>query len=97
MARESGIQSRIVRRICEMYGKDCQVRVLHGSEYSVEGDPDIWGCVRGRMIAIEVKQPGQHPRPIQVVRLRQWKRAGAVAFWATGPDEVEDALRKAGL
>lgn len=69
----------------------------HGSAFGHAGTPDVLGCVRGRMIAVEVKRPGQAATPLQAAELRKWEAAGAVALVATSVQQVEDALRAARL
>lgn len=55
-----------------------KVIVNHGSIYSEHGTPDILGTVNGRTIALEFKSATGYIRPTQKIRLKQWKRAGAV-------------------
>ena len=66
-------------------------RKTHGSRYSI-GWPDIIGCSAGRMLAIEVKQPGKHATARQRHELAQWRRAGALAFVATSVADVGYAI-----
>ena len=56
------------------------------------GEPDLIGVWRGVPYAIEVKQPGKKPTPLQLHRLEQWRRAGAIAMWITNADEAFDEL-----
>lgn len=55
------------------------------------GESDIMGhrISDGRAIYIEVKLPGEKPRPDQVAFLRAMKESGAIAGWCTS---VEEAL-----
>jgi hypothetical protein len=66
------------------------VRKLHGSPYSTVGDPDLYGVRHpdGRAWALEIKRPGEKPTDIQAYRIREWAEAGAVAGWATTPEEA---------
>jgi hypothetical protein len=89
MALEKGMQASLVKKIREKYGSRCQVRVLHGTRFSVKGDPDIYGVVDGQMFVIELKQKGKAPADLQLRRLEGWRQAGAIAFWA---DDVQVAL-----
>ena len=52
--------------------------------------PDIVGSCRAHAFAIETKQPGERPEPIQVYRLQEWRDAGARVGVA---DNVEQARR----
>lgn len=93
MALEKGMQASLVKKIREKYGSRCQVRVLHGTRFSVKGDPDIYGCLDSQMFVIELKQKGQRPSELQLRRLDDWRQAGAIAFWA---DDVQVALNNLG-
>jgi hypothetical protein len=65
---------------------------VHGGKFQDAGQPDIIGCLRGRMLAIEMKLPGERPTGIQMGTLRRWESAGALAGWATSLADVEDLL-----
>lgn len=47
---------------------------------SGQGEPDLIGTYQGFAFAIECKQPGKKPTALQVRRLSEWRRAGAIAF-----------------
>lgn len=87
MARERTIQNRIMAWLNRQPG--VVARVLHGSAWSTAGDPDIYGCVNGRMFLIEVKQPGREPTPLQQRRLAEWKNAGALTGVAHSVREAQ--------
>jgi hypothetical protein len=53
------------------------------------GTPDLLACYYGRFYAIEVKRPGNKPTKLQLFRLRQWREAGAVAFWCDSLESFE--------
>ena len=108
MPRESTVYTTIKQWLEE---QGCMVRKLHGNEYAVEGDPDLYGCYRGRMFLIETKQPKKNPTKLQEYRLQQWREKGAhtgaarslaeaqalmVPFFAA-VDREEQALREYGL
>ena len=61
---------------------------LHTGPMGMGGHPDIDGCTRGRSIKIEMKRPGEKPDGRQMVRLLQWRAAGALVGWATSVEEV---------
>ncbi len=51
--------------------------------------PDLLGQVSGgRWIAVEVKRPGQKPRPGQLAYLELFRQHGAIAFWASSADDA---------
>ena len=84
---EKAITNRILRWLNSQPG--CLARKRHIGVMDTAGDPDITGCWNGRHFEIEVKQPGNHPRPLQLKRLQEWRDAGAVAFVATAMCDVE--------
>jgi len=51
---------------------------------SGEGEPDLVGCINGKSVVIECKQPGKHPTILQYARLQEWAKAGALALWSDG-------------
>ena len=87
--RESAITKRIIDYIHSIGGTAIKV---HGSVYMHSGTPDIIACVRGRFVAIEVKQPGKHPTPAQVAYIEKIQRSGGIAFVAHSVEEVDDLL-----
>lgn len=54
------------------------------------GLPDIMGVQKGtgRLVAIEVKQPGKKPTELQVQRMNKLKEYGAIVGVATSIDEA---------
>lgn len=68
-----------------------------GGGMGVAGDPDIDGCIRGRSLQLEVKRPGEKPTLLQVRRLEEWRKAGAIVGVVVSVDEVKDLLAKEGL
>jgi penicillin-binding protein-related factor A (putative recombinase) len=63
-----------------------------GGPMSTPGIPDIIGCYKGRMIAIEVKAPKGKVSPYQEQFIRQINEAGGLAFVARDIDTVIDQL-----
>lgn len=63
--------------------------------YSTPGFPDIVGCTnKGIFLAIEVKVPGEKPKPHQQAYLDAINKINGIAFYATSVDEVEKELKK---
>jgi hypothetical protein len=59
------------------------------------GAADITGTIprglhQGKRLEIEVKRPGERPRPAQLERLTETRAAGGIAFWI---DDAGDCLR----
>lgn len=69
----------------------------HGNMFSKAGTPDIIACLRGRFVAIEVKQPGGRVSPLQMAHIKLINRAGGVAFVAYSLEDVKHILKKEGL
>jgi hypothetical protein len=65
---------------------------VHGSIYQDAGTPDILGCHRGQMFALELKLPGKKPTPVQARTLARWEEAGAIAALVTSAEEALEAI-----
>lgn len=91
---EASIQAEIVKRLNAL--PECLVWKNHGSQYSAAGVPDITGVLRGRMVAFEVKRPGQEPTPLQSRTLERLEQAGALVGVVTSWQDVESLLVQAG-
>jgi hypothetical protein len=85
--RESTLTNRVLTELNSW--PETEAIKKHGSVYSIAGDPDIFGCLRGRTFVLEAKVPGKKPKAIQNYRLRQWKKAGATVGWF---DTFDDAI-----
>ena len=57
------------------------------------GLPDLIGCIPpdGRTLVIETKIKNNKPTQIQLYRLEEYKKAGAISFWC---NSFEDYLKK---
>jgi len=91
MARETPIVQSIrveLRAEAARRGQQIKIEKRHGSEYSITGEPDLFGSLDGRHFEIEVKVPGEEPEPIQYARLKEWRKTGAITGWATTPTEA---------
>lgn len=86
---ESTIVNAILRALNDL--PQTYAKKTHGSRYSV-GWPDIVGCHHGRMLAIEVKQPGKHATMRQSYELAKWRAAGAIVAVAHDVDEALSAI-----
>lgn len=75
----------------------CLARKRWGGGMGAAGDPDIDACLRGRSLQLEVKRRGEKPTLLQVKRLGEWRKAGAIAGVVVSVDEVKDLLAKEGL
>ena len=93
--KEQDIQTSIMSYIKSIGGlpiKQNQIGI-----YGQAGVPDIIACIKGRFVGIEVKRPGQKPKPIQEAFLNAIKKKGGVGLWADNLDKVKDTLKKENL
>lgn len=66
--------------------------------YARAGVPDILACSnQGKFIGIEVKRPGQKPKPIQQAFIDAINKLNGVGFYATSVEEVEKHLISKGI
>ncbi len=71
---------------------------VHGSVFSERGTPDVVGSVGGRFVAFECKRsPEDEPTRVQLWRLSEWIRAGAVVGAVSSVDDVDLILRLMGV
>lgn len=62
--------------------------------YAQAGVPDILACVKGHFVAIEVKKPGEKPKPIQYAFLDAINHCGGVGMWSDSVEKVKEELKK---
>ena len=65
--------------------------------YGWRGIPDRIACIRGTMVAIEVKSRGKKPTNFQLIQLEACRQAGGVAILAYSLEDVQLQVRAAGL
>lgn len=80
---EKHIQSKIID-----YLESKGAYVINVCSPTKAGQPDIVFCYDSAFGAIEVKQPGQKPRPLQIYHIDQINEAGGVAIVATCVEDV---------
>ena len=83
MPRENSIKQRTLDLLASIPG--CKATKNHGNQYTEIGNPDIFGCVRGRAFVIELKKPGEEPTIMQRDRIREWASAEAIAIVTDDP------------
>lgn len=96
MPRETEEQ-KIQKRILDyLYKKGfLAVKFNNLGIYSTPGFPDIVGCTnKGIFLAIEVKIPGEKPKPHQQAYLDAINKLHGIGFYATSVEEVEEELKK---
>lgn len=89
---ESRLQRRIRKALQQEYPNSYWYKV-HGGRYTPAGIPDLMGCVLGLMFSLEVKRPGHEASLVQLKRMRDLRRAGAIVATVTSPDEAIAAVR----
>ena len=87
---ETALSTACQKRIREEYGGE--VLKVFGSAMQKKGTPDLLACIRGRFVAVELKQPGNKPTSLQYSRMRKWEAAGGLAGWATTEVEMDALL-----
>ena len=75
----------------------CVARKRWGGGMGIAGDPDIDACICGRSLQLEVKRPGMRATRLQLKRLEEWRRAGAITAVVGSVDDVKELLRREGL
>lgn len=71
---------------------------IHGGVYTERGTPDVIGCIGSRFIAFECKRDDKEvPEKIQLYRLSEWLKAGAVVGAVSDVWQVEMILSLMGL
>jgi hypothetical protein len=66
----------------------------HGGAYGTAGIPDIIVCFRGQFVALEVKQPGGKPTPLQTATIAKIKAAGGAAAVVTSVAEAKAIIEE---
>lgn len=70
---------------------------VHGGMMQRPGVPDALCCLKGRLIAVEVKTGAATRTPAQRDEHERLERAGAISILAHSVDDVEDRLVAEGL
>lgn len=91
MAREAALVASAHREYSRR-GAHAWHYKTHGHDRGRAGIPDELVCYRGRFLAVEYKQPGKHPEPIQEWELERIRDAGGMAIVATSIDDIRQAL-----
>lgn len=89
MARESGIQARIIRHLKD---RGAYTINIQGGGAGRAGIPDIHATYHGHSIWLEVKAPGGRPTPRQTYELNRIRAAGGHAHIVTTVDDVRTIL-----
>ena len=86
--KECVIEKHLINRV-ESLGGACIKFTPMGNN----GYPDrIVILPEGRISFVELKRPGEHPRPLQYQRIDELRRLGVSAWWANSIQGVDDGL-----
>jgi hypothetical protein len=91
---ETRFKKKVLKDLGDDYGDNAYV--LKTQERGRRGVPDILSCIFGDFIAMELKDEGEKPTPLQEIKLGEIRRAGGMAF-STMPsqwDQHRELLRE---
>lgn len=91
------LEQDIQKEIINFLEKNGILAIKHNNIgiYARAGVPDILACSnQGKFIGIEVKRPGEKPKPIQQAFLDAINQLNGVAFSAVSAEEVQRELIK---
>lgn len=91
-------ETAIVKKIKDWLEKHgCFVYKTHGTPMSRKGQSDLIGCLPdGKMLAIEVKQPGKKATELQLRFILAITNNNGVAFVSTSVEDTKFALISSG-
>ena len=90
--REKEVEQKLVRTVKTM-GGICPKWVSPGTD----GMPDrIVLLPGGRIAFVEVKAPGQKPRPLQLARHKLLRELGYKVYFLDDPGQIDAMLREIG-
>jgi hypothetical protein len=90
MTLEKQIVNSIVKYLRTVPG--CIVRKRHGTAFGVASDPDLYGALNGRHFELEVKRSENRPTELQLQRLAEWERHGAMVGVVHSVQEAREVL-----
>lgn len=90
--RENSIVVTTQKKLEREFGHEIWIRKKHGTAFGVAGDPDLYGCFKGRFFGIEMKRPGESATKLQVERLSRLSVSGGIAGVAHSHDEARSIL-----
>lgn len=56
------------------------IKYWGGAKYTKSGIPDLLCGINGYFVAIEIKSITGRPKPLQLVKIREMRKAGIIAF-----------------
>ena len=88
---ESAFQTEVIDKIERMGG---YVLKTHVSSFQKQGEPDVTVCFKGRYVAFELKVGDNQPTKLQLLRLKEIRRAGGIAMVVRQISQVEETLNE---
>ena len=85
---ESGIQKKVAT-----YLRSVGAKVIKLVVGSVKGNADLVICYRGLYVEFEMKQPGEHATPLQLLKGRDTTKAEGLWFEIHSVEEAQEAIR----
>ena len=104
MKTEAEVKKQIIKLLKSLPGQKHYVSISGASRKgkTIEGQPDITGCYRGRYFALEIKEQGWKPPgkgttrwkhyQDQLEQIEQIRVAGGLAGFCLSVDDVIDLL-----
>lgn len=90
------LEQTIQRNCINWYKRTYPNNYIRKNEQVVKsGDPDIVLCHYGAFVAIEMKQVGKSPTPLQKLKLDKILASGGIAGVAHSLQEFKDIVHKA--
>lgn len=92
---ETKIVNKIRAYLSEAY-PGCFHYKVNGNGFQKKGLPDIIGCIGGRFIGLEVKDPSNTKygaTELQLHRIEEIKQAGGIAGVVTSIEDVKELLK----
>lgn len=87
MAEEQKLENFLIRQ-----AKKRDILCYKFKSPSHAGVPDRILIKHGHIIFLELKAPGQTPRPLQAVTIKKIRKHGGDALWSSDQDEITDLL-----
>lgn len=78
MAAEKNFENKIKHHLTEIGA--WFIKYWAGAEYTKSGIPDILACLNGIFLGIEVKAASGKPSDLQIVNIREIRKAGGIAI-----------------
>lgn len=91
-ANESAFSKAVVRYFKKLMNAGVPLYYIKivGGPRQRSGTPDYLVCYKGKMVALELKMPGNKPTQLQSIELNKWRDAWATSVVAYTMDEITE-------